>query len=138
MAADIAVELKEFNVTSVSLCPGPVKSELYSDEVGMVSRDTVAKTYANAESIEFPGKCVVALASDPNLIQKTGHILLTMELAKEYGLHDEDGRMFFVVFTVNFCCEFRTTYLSNCMQIFGLYQRSKPCSKLNFPINVTY
>lgn len=93
----MAVELKEFNVTSISLCPGPVRSELYSDEIGMVSKDTVAKTYANAETIEFSGKCVVALASDPNLIQKTGQILLTMNLAKEYDLHDEDGRKFLKV-----------------------------------------
>jgi len=92
LAADMAIELKEFNVTSVCLYPGPVKSELYSDEVGMVSKEAVAKTYANAESIEFSGKCVVALAADSNLLQKTGHILLSMELAKEYNLKDEDGR----------------------------------------------
>jgi hypothetical protein len=68
----------------------------------MVSKDTVAKTYANAESIEFSGKCVVALASDPNLIKKTGHILLTMNLAKEYSLYDQDGRQPVCPIAVNY------------------------------------
>lgn len=45
-----------------------------------------------AETIEFQGKCLVAFASDPNRFQKTGHILFTQELAKQYGIFEDDGR----------------------------------------------
>ncbi|KAI6236179.1 Dehydrogenase/reductase SDR family member 1 [Aphelenchoides besseyi] len=92
MAADMGIELREFNVTSICLYPGPVRTELFTDDVGLLSKEAVAKTYANAESIEFAGKCIVAMANDPKVHEKTGHILLTMLLAKEYDLYDEDGR----------------------------------------------
>jgi len=35
---------------------------------------------------------VVALAADSNVIEKTGRILHTRELAREYGFTDVDGR----------------------------------------------
>lgn len=31
----------------------------------------------NAESPEFSGKCIVKLAEDPDIIKKSGHILMT-------------------------------------------------------------
>lgn len=45
----------------------------------------------NSESIEFAGKCVVALASDSNVMSKSGKILTDMEIAQEYNLKDENG-----------------------------------------------
>lgn len=47
--------------------------------------------FANGESIEFAGRCVLALATDTNIKQKTGKVLTTTELAKEYHLKDIDG-----------------------------------------------
>ena len=43
------------------------------------------------ESTEFPGMAVAHLAADPNYFSKTGKILLTSDLAKEYGFKDLDG-----------------------------------------------
>ena len=43
------------------------------------------------ESTEFPGMAIAHLAADPNYIAKTGKILLTSDLAKEYGFKDLDG-----------------------------------------------
>merc|ERR1712223_1958103 len=75
MAADCAHELKEDNVTMVSLWPGPVKTDHFSD----------------AESVEYAGKSIVKLAMDPKRVDKTGRIILVCDLAKEYGFTDEDG-----------------------------------------------
>ncbi|KAK0423053.1 hypothetical protein QR680_007943 [Steinernema hermaphroditum] len=87
MAADMAHDLVDSNICSISLWPGAVKTEL----IMKVAPDTMRKHFQAGETIEFSGKCVVALATDPKLMNKTGHILNTMDLAKEYDLFDEDG-----------------------------------------------
>merc|ERR1719244_1880486 len=96
MAADCAYELKEDNVTMVSLWPGPVKTEHVQEHI--LSQDTEMRRsssgfdpFANAESVEFAGKSIVKLAMDPKRIEKTGKIILVCDLAKEYGFTDEDG-----------------------------------------------
>ncbi|KAK0423050.1 hypothetical protein QR680_007942 [Steinernema hermaphroditum] len=89
LAADMAHELFDSNICSISLMPGAVKTELI---MSAPLDDNVKKYFVNGESIEFSGKCVVALATDPRLMEKTGHILNTTELAKEYNLTDLDRR----------------------------------------------
>jgi hypothetical protein len=42
--------------------------------------------------VEFPGRVIAALASDPNLMRKTGGTFICAELAQEYGIKDIDGR----------------------------------------------
>jgi hypothetical protein len=44
---------------------------------------------SHAESPLFTGRAVVALASDPKILEKTGRVLVVAELAKEYGFRDE-------------------------------------------------
>jgi hypothetical protein len=44
-----------------------------------------------SESMEFAGKCIVAIANDPKRMEKTGHIVLTQELSKEYNIYEDDG-----------------------------------------------
>jgi len=44
------------------------------------------------ESPRFTGRCVAAQAGDENLIDKTGRILITAELAEHYGFTDIDGK----------------------------------------------
>jgi dehydrogenase/reductase SDR family protein 1 len=90
MAADMAIELREMNITSVSLWPGAVKSELFM-ECGLLKDAAVNQLFQHGESTEMAGKCVAALAADPNRLKKTGHILTDYELAKEYGLKEENG-----------------------------------------------
>ena len=43
------------------------------------------------ETTEYSGKCIVALAKDENVIQKTGKIYTTFDLGREYGLKDKEG-----------------------------------------------
>ena len=46
---------------------------------------------ALGETIEFAGMAVAGLAKDSNKLAKTGKILLTCDLAREYGFQDTDG-----------------------------------------------
>lgn len=93
MAADCGHELKKSNVAMVSLWPGPVKTENIVNNVlakGNLS-DPKTAMFAAGESIEFSGKAVVHLASDPNIMAKSGKTVLTADLATEYGFTDEGG-----------------------------------------------
>ncbi len=78
MSMDMAVELKPYNITCVSLYPG------YID-------DNKKKPNPKKESSQFVGRAISHLASDVKPISKTGQILVTAELAKEYGFEDIDG-----------------------------------------------
>jgi hypothetical protein len=62
--------------------------------MGILSADHVRAHYKFSESIEFAGNCIIALANDPKAMEKSGHILLVQELAKEYGVFEEDGSKF--------------------------------------------
>jgi hypothetical protein len=48
--------------------------------------------YEKTESMRYVGRAIVGLASDSVILKKTGKILITGELAREYGFTDMDGR----------------------------------------------
>ena len=103
MAHDCAQELKRHNVTMVSLWPGPVRTEKIlasleasgkdDDDANLNSESSInsRKLFENGETLEFSGRAVAKLAADPNNIKKTGRVLLTADLAREYGLVDDNG-----------------------------------------------
>ncbi|XP_070830952.1 dehydrogenase/reductase SDR family member 1-like [Chaetodon trifascialis] len=97
LAVDMAVELRSRGVTSVSLWPGAVQTELVSQLVlekdapqGLDSK--FKNVFVNGESTELSGKCIVNLATDKNLMSLTGKVLMTCDLARRYGIQDIDGR----------------------------------------------
>jgi len=107
MVADCALELKSHNVVFIGLCPGPVKTELIelgaearksgqqpasTETINLGANAYVHAAFGGGESIEFSGKCLVALAQDPKLIEKTGKILTTAAIGKDFDLVDLDGR----------------------------------------------
>ena len=100
MAADMAVELKPHNVACISLWPGAVRTEEIQNamDTGKLDgsfRDTSKSgkdVFEQGESTEFAGKAIVALATDSQLLQQTGRILLTADLGAHYGFKDVDGR----------------------------------------------
>lgn len=49
------------------------------------------KHFENGETVEFVGKCVVALAADPNMRSKSGRVMMTDEIAEEYHITEDDG-----------------------------------------------
>ena len=78
MTMDMSEELKKHKVACVSLYPG------YID-------DKKKAPNTKKETSKFVGRAIAALASDKNIIKKTGQILVAAELAKEYEFTDIDG-----------------------------------------------
>ncbi|KAM9789293.1 dehydrogenase/reductase SDR family member 1 [Neosynchiropus ocellatus] len=101
LAADMAVELKRRGVVSVSLWPGAVQTELVTQLIQSDKRETnmegINKTsrdiFANGETTELSGRCIVHLAQDKSLMSLTGKVLMTCDLALRYGFKDIDGRI---------------------------------------------
>jgi NAD(P)-dependent dehydrogenase (short-subunit alcohol dehydrogenase family) len=85
----LAQELKPQNIAAVALAPGFMRTERVADAFEAAGN----KDYINfTESPEYVGRAVVAIASDPNVMQKSGKVLAVGDLAKEYGFTDVDGR----------------------------------------------
>jgi NAD(P)-dependent dehydrogenase (short-subunit alcohol dehydrogenase family) len=85
LAKDMAFELCEYNVAAVSLYPGLVRTE-------GVMKNAEFFDLSNSESPQFNGRAVAALAADPKVMQKGGQVLVTAQLALEYGFTDIDGK----------------------------------------------
>ena len=85
LTADMAHELREHNVAVVSLYPGLVRTEKV-----MAAADFL--DLSNSESPQFIGRAIAALATDPNVMERSGHILVAAALAREYGFKDIDGK----------------------------------------------
>jgi dehydrogenase/reductase SDR family protein 1 len=47
---------------------------------------------SNSESPQFVGRAVAALASDSDVMGKSGRVLVAAGLAQEYGFTDIDGK----------------------------------------------
>ena len=100
LTADLARNLTDTEVTVVSLWPGIVDTEL----LRMVPADAEGRRIvtlpgegafdlATAETPRFPGRAVVALATDPNRRARTGSAWRVADLAEHYGFTDVDGRI---------------------------------------------
>jgi dehydrogenase/reductase SDR family protein 1 len=85
LAADMAYELREHNVAAVALYPGLVRTE------GVMAAAQFFDL-SNSESPQFIGRAVAALAADPNVMKKSGQVLVAAALALEYGFTDVDGK----------------------------------------------
>ncbi|TKR71904.1 hypothetical protein L596_019436 [Steinernema carpocapsae] len=90
LAADMAHELLNSKICSVSLWPGAAKTEIINNTVLKANKHPNYKFFSEGESTELAGKCVVALATDSKAMEKTGKILPTAWLAKEYNLLDQE------------------------------------------------
>jgi len=96
MAADCAQELKKNNVAMISLWPGPVKTEYITENIlenSAQDHNPMKKSFEAGESIEFAGLAIASLAADSKIMNKTGKILQTIDLAHEYGFKDVDNNL---------------------------------------------
>ena len=87
MTADMAHELHSHGVAVVSLYPGLVRTEAV-----MQAADAGWLDLSNSESPEFIGRVVAALANDPEVLSRSGQVLVAAAMAEEYGISDVDGR----------------------------------------------
>lgn len=85
MTADMAVELHPHGVAVVSLYPGLVRTEKVMTAAAWLD-------LTNSESPEFVGLAIAALATDPNVMGRTGTVQVAASLALEYGFTDVDGK----------------------------------------------
>merc|ERR1712110_913521 len=84
MAADCGFELKKSGVSMVSLWPGPVKTEFITEHMTSNTDNAMAKVFEKGETIEFAGKAVVHLAADKNIMARTGKIINTADIGREF------------------------------------------------------
>jgi len=93
MVYGMALELRPHNITVVALAPGWMRTEdvlrrFKTDEQHWQEVPELRDT----ESTEYIGRAVATLATDPNIMQKSGNTLMVGDLAREYGFTDVDGR----------------------------------------------
>ncbi len=87
----MAPEAARAGVTLLGLLPGFMRTE----RVQVHMRDERLRKlyrYDLAESPEYTGRAVVALACDGNVQAKSGQLIFVGDAAKEYGFTDIDGR----------------------------------------------
>ncbi|OUL35589.1 short-chain dehydrogenase [Nostoc sp. T09] len=98
LAADMAVELKPYNIASLSLWPGIVGTEHISRLTSQMNENNatdqknslIAERY-NWETPILTGRVIAALAADSNVMRRTGRVQIVAELAQHYRLVDQNG-----------------------------------------------
>lgn len=91
MAADMAVDLKPYNIAAVSIWMGLLRTER-TMQVFESEPDKYGPLMDATESPELTGRVIDAIAKDPDYMSKTGLILVGAEVAQEYGVFDIDGK----------------------------------------------
>lgn len=91
MAADMAVDFEDSNVSAVSIWMGPLRTERSLRSLQQ-RPDQYEGFMEQAETPEFTGNLVAALYADPDLKSLSGQTLVGAELAHRYGLKDEGGK----------------------------------------------
>jgi dehydrogenase/reductase SDR family member 1 len=78
MTADMAKEFRKHGVACVSLYPGVID-------------DRKKTPNPKKETSQFTGRAIAALLGDPDVMKKSGHVLVSAVLQHEYGFTDIDG-----------------------------------------------
>lgn len=91
MAADMAVDFKDFGIATVSIWMGVLLTERFKQLVA-TAPDKLAHLLDNTETPEFTGHLIWALFNDPRLMDKSGQTFIGAELATEYGIKDAGDR----------------------------------------------
>lgn len=93
MARDMAIELEPYGVAALSLWQGLTLTEKAQDNLARASDKMTSSVAGQAgSSVEHPGRVIAAMATDPQIMNRSGATYITAELADEYGIPDIDGR----------------------------------------------
>ncbi|NES06698.1 MAG: SDR family NAD(P)-dependent oxidoreductase [Okeania sp. SIO2F4] len=99
LAADMAVELKADNITSVSIWPGIVSTEHmleFAEDLNtqddIQPHDVTFRDNFNWETPLLTGRVIASLLEQQNTINLTGKVQIVAELAQKYRIVDEDGK----------------------------------------------
>ncbi|MFN8033901.1 MAG: SDR family NAD(P)-dependent oxidoreductase [Mycobacterium sp.] len=91
MAADMALDFREFGIAALSIWMG----SLLTDRVRAIiasNPEKFGRVLDTAETPELTGHVIWALYNDPDLMDLTGQTLIGAELAVKYGIKDEGDR----------------------------------------------
>ncbi len=91
LVATLSAEARKAGITLLGLLPGFMKTERVQVHMQDEALQKLYR-YDLAESPEYTGRAVAALASDPNVIAKSGQLIFVGDAAAEYGFTDIDGR----------------------------------------------
>jgi NAD(P)-dependent dehydrogenase (short-subunit alcohol dehydrogenase family) len=96
-ATAMASELRPHRVAAIAITPGFLRSESMLQHFGVTEdnwRDGGKKDkhFLQSETPLFLGRAVAALAADPNVLERSGDILSSWEVGRDYGIADADGR----------------------------------------------
>ncbi|KAI6203788.1 Dehydrogenase/reductase SDR family member 1 [Aphelenchoides besseyi] len=93
MSADMAIELKDVNVNSISLVCGAVQTEVIGETILKNKENEAASYFVDGESIYFPGRAIAFLAQNEKILKEfNGCAVTTTQLMDKYGLKDVDGK----------------------------------------------
>jgi len=91
LVVSLASDSRKAGFTVLGLLPGFMKTERVQVHMQDKALQKLYR-YDLAESPEYTGRAVVALACDPNVSAKSGQLIFVGDAAKEYGFTDIDGR----------------------------------------------
>lgn len=92
MAWGMAHELREHGIASVALAPGFMRTERVVEAFRRAGAEAALDGPGGpSETTAYLGRTVAALASDPNVMNRTGQLLEVGVLAREYGFTDVNG-----------------------------------------------
>lgn len=102
-------EMRKYNVVSLALTPGFLRSEAMLQHYGVTeanwrdvgkrknpdanskNQNDAPADFMQSESPRYIGRAVAALAADPKAKKKSGRVFSSWALAREYGFTDIDG-----------------------------------------------
>jgi hypothetical protein len=92
-----ASELAPHGIAALAMTPGFLRSESVLQYFGVTEanwRDAGKKdpNFLVSESPLFIGRAIAALAADPKVRDRTGTLVSSWEVARDYGVTDYDGR----------------------------------------------
>ena len=97
LAFRMAEELRKHRVAVIAITPGFLRSEAMLERFGVSEENwreggKKDQNFLESESPLFVGRAVAALAQDKKVFARTGELLSSWELAREYDFTDHDGR----------------------------------------------
>jgi NAD(P)-dependent dehydrogenase (short-subunit alcohol dehydrogenase family) len=90
-AADMAVDLKDHGVASLSIWMGALQTERLKMVIAS-DPEKYAHLWDITETPEFTGHVIWGLYNDPELMDMSGQTVIGAEMAMKYGIRDEAGR----------------------------------------------
>lgn len=88
MGRGFAADLRKHRVTALTLHPGFVRTERVEAAWSALGEGPAAIVHTP----EYVGRAVAELAADENVLERSGEVLSTGDLAEQYGFSDVDGR----------------------------------------------